>query len=130
MGVTPGGALDAPKTSWDVGWYKESAKPGIGVSALLMDGHVNDTRNTLGIFGQLHVLNQGDIIGIERGDGQQFTYRVVKREQVSVQNVDMSALMKSIIPGKQGLNLITCGGVYDAKTQAFSDRILVFAEQV
>jgi sortase (surface protein transpeptidase) len=129
MGILGSGALDSPKTAWDVGWYNRSAKPG-AAGALLIDGHVNDTQNTLGVFGQLHTLAQGDLMQVERGDGQAFTYKVVSSLQIAVNDVDMEKLMKPVTVGRSGLNLITCGGKYDPKGQTFSDRIVVFAEQV
>lgn len=129
MGITKTGALDSPKTAWDAGWYTGSSKPGTS-GALLVDGHVNDTRNTLGVFGQLHTLISGDLVRLERGDGTLFIYRVVATEQLPVEQVDMTKLMKPITVNRQGLNLITCGGKYSPQGQTFSDRVIVYAEQV
>jgi sortase (surface protein transpeptidase) len=129
MGITEDGALESPKTAWDVGWYNGSATPGAG-GALLIDGHVNDTRNTLGVFGRLHALIKGDLIQIERGDGKLYTYRIVETEQIPVAQVNMAKLLKSISNDRQGLNIITCGGKYDPKGQTFTDRVIVYAEQV
>lgn len=129
MGVTDTGALDSPKNAWDAGWYTDSSKPG-ATGAMLIDGHVNDTRNTLGVFGQLHTLTTDDLIQVERGDGKLFTYRVVSSEQLPVEQVDMNKLMKSVQADRPGLNLITCGGKYNPQGQTFTDRVIVYAEQV
>jgi hypothetical protein len=42
----------------------------------------------------------------------------------------MAGMLKSTTKGKEGLNLITCGGVYDYKRQTYNDRILVYSERV
>jgi LPXTG-site transpeptidase (sortase) family protein len=130
MGILQNGALEAPKTAWDVGWYKLSALPGSDENALLIDGHVNDALNSPGVFYHIDTLQAGDQMKIERGDRQVFTYRVVKVDQLPLEKVDMAGMLKSISVGKEGLNLITCGGIYDYKRQTYNDRILVYSERV
>lgn len=130
MGILENGSLEAPKTAWDVGWYKQSALPGSDENALLIDGHVNDALNSPGVFYHIDTLKAGDQMQIERGDRQIFTYRVVKVDQLPLEKVDMAGMLKSITNGKEGLNLITCGGVYDYKRQTYNDRILVYSERV
>ncbi|MDN5274511.1 MAG: Sortase family enzyme [Candidatus Saccharibacteria bacterium] len=130
MGILQNGALEAPKTAWDVGWYKQSALPGSDENALLIDGHVNDALNSPGVFYHIDTLKAGDQMKIERGDRQMFTYKVVKVDQKPLEQVDMAGMLKSISSGKEGLNLITCGGVYDYKRQTYNDRILVYSERI
>ena len=123
----PGGAMGAPTSAWDVGWYDKSALPGSGKGALLIDGHVNDALGTPGIFANLTALAPGDEMDVERGDHRKVSYVVVKVESVPLQKVDMAAMLRSIQAGKEGLNLITCGGTYDYKKKTFDHRTLVFA---
>ncbi|MFI5212739.1 MAG: class F sortase [Candidatus Saccharimonadales bacterium] len=127
MGTLSDGTLAAPATAWDVGWYNQSSLPGTGEGALLIDGHVNDALGTPGIFYRLHDLQTGDTIQIERGDKQLLTYSIVKVDQVPVDQVDMTSMMRSVTPGTQGLNLITCGGTYNQARKTYDDRILVYA---
>jgi hypothetical protein len=126
MGTTRG-ILNAPVSAWDVGWYDESGLPGLDAGALLIDGHVNDALNSPGVFYKLLSLSPGDQIDVERGDGQHFVYSVVDAKQEPLQDVDMNAMLQSATPGKQGLNLITCGGTYNYETKTYDDRVLVFA---
>lgn len=126
MGATRG-VLNAPTSAWDVGWYNESGLPGLDTGALLIDGHVNDALNSPGVFYKLSSLVSGDKIQVERGDSQKFNYSVVTVEQKSLSNVDMNKMLTSTTPGKQGLNLITCGGTYNYETKTYDDRVLVFA---
>lgn len=122
-----GGVLDAPGSAWDAGWYNQSGLPGQGHGALLLDGHVNDALGSPGIFYNLTSLVSGDKMEIERGDGQTFTYSVVSVQDIPLEKVDMNALLTSVEAGKEGLNLITCGGLYDYQKKTYDHRILVFA---
>ncbi len=125
VAVLANNTLAAPKTAWDVGWYDKSGLPGAS-GTLLIDGHVNDSYGTLGIFGKLAQIKANDDIAVERGDGVMTSYRVITVEQTPADQVDMNRLLRPM-EGKQGLNLITCGGAYDKKTGLYSDRVLVFA---
>ena len=129
MGVLKSGALDAPKTAWDVGWYNASALPGSSYGALLIDGHVNDSLDRPGVFARIGTLKNGDILKIQRGDGVEFSYSVQLVEQKPTNQVDMNKLLTPITEGKSGLNLITCGGTYNAQKKTYDDRILVYAQQ-
>ena len=129
MGVLKSGALDAPKTAWDVGWYNAGALPGSSYGALLIDGHVNDSLDRPGVFARIGTLKKGDILKIQRGDGAEFSYSVQLVEQKPTNQVDMNKLLTPITEGKSGLNLITCGGTYNAQKKTYDDRILVYAQQ-
>lgn len=121
------GSIDAPKTAWDAGWYEESALPGTGKGALFIDGHVNDALGTPGIFYKLDSLAAGDIITVERGDHVAINYTVQTVDQRPIAGVDTSQALRSFVPGKEGLNLMTCGGVYDAARKTYDDRVIVYA---
>lgn len=127
LGVLDDGSMAAPATGWDIGWYDQSSLPGTDKGALLLDGHVNNTLGTPGVLFKLHTMQAGDVITVERGDKTFVDYEVVRVEQKAIKDVDMTSMMKSAEPGKQGLNIITCGGTYDHAKQTFLDRILVYA---
>ncbi len=129
LGVSRDNQLLAPSSIYDAGWYNASAKPGIDAGAVLIDGHVHGPTKP-GIFVNLKKLVSGDIIEVERGDGKVVKYRVEKTAQESADSLNMATLMKSAKPGKQGLNLVTCGGKYDTKTGHYESRDEVFAVQV
>lgn len=128
VGVTSTNALGTPASIYDTAWYKQSAKPGAGAGAgaTLIDGHVHGP--TLpGVFVAIKKLAAGDVIQITRGDNQVFSYQVVSTEQVPADKVDVGALLASVKPGVAGLNLITCGGHFNYKTQHYDDRTIVHA---
>lgn len=127
LGKTEHGAIDAPQTAWGVGWYRDGTLPGSGSGAALIDGHVNDAFNTPGVFYELSTLSTGDDITVIRGDDSQLRYRVVKTTEEPLKSIDMNKILSSIEAGKEGLNLVTCGGKYDKTTSTFTDRVIVYA---
>lgn len=127
QGLTKTGALKAPGNVYDAGWYENSSKPGEG-GAMLLDGHVAGP-TAKGVFNRIKDLKAGDVIEIERGDGQKFSYAVVKSTVSDVASTDMSAALTSVTPGKAALNMITCTGKYNSSTGEYDQRITVFAVQ-
>jgi LPXTG-site transpeptidase (sortase) family protein len=128
LGTTASGAVAAPSSIYDTGWYQDSAKPGES-GAMLVDGHVHGPTKP-GVFYELKTLKAGDEILVERGDGKTFTYKVIKTKTYPADSVDMmGAALTPVTAGKPGLNLITCTGELDG-TNHYKDRLVVFAEQL
>jgi sortase (surface protein transpeptidase) len=127
-GVKSDGSLGTPSNVYDAAWYMGSSKPG-QPGAMLIDGHVSSW-TTHGVFYGLKRLVAGDIIQVQRGDGQLFAYKVVKTQTYPDSGVDMQAAVRPVTPGKPGLNLITCTGRVKPGTNEFNQRIIVFAEQI
>lgn len=126
MGVKPNGEIKTPASIVDAGWLETSAKPGES-GAMLIDGHVHGPTQP-GVFYGIKKLKPGDKIQIERGDGQVLTYSVVKTERFQKDTIDMAAALRSAVPGRPGLNLITCDGRYNVEN-GYDHRIVVFAVQ-
>lgn len=129
VGVDAKNQLQAPKNISDAVWYDKSALPGDGYGAILMDAH-NGGITRDGVFAKLNTLAKGAEIMIERGDGKQFTYKVVENQSMSLEEANktgMQMMMKSADPEKEGLNLITCDGKYVPRLQQFDRRIMLRA---
>lgn len=116
-----------PKNIFDAGWSTTSATPGED-GVMLLNGQVTGS-SKVGIFSRVNELGVGDIIQIERGDGAIYKYKVVRSQQYEADKVDMQAAMQPAIAGKPGLNLLTCTGRYNVKTNQFEKRTLIFAVQ-
>jgi LPXTG-site transpeptidase (sortase) family protein len=127
-GVSKDGSLAAPSNVYDTGWYAASSLPG-QQGAMLLDGHVSSW-TTEGVFYNLKKLQAGDVVMIERGDAKTYQYKVVKTQTYSADAVDMNAAITPVVPGTPGLNLITCGGKVKPGTSEFTDRIVVFTQQI
>lgn len=128
LGLKASGELATPSNIFDVGWYNASAKPG-QTGATLIDGHVHGPTKP-GIFYNLKKLSKDDVIIVEKGDGKQLQYKVVDLKRYDATNTDMQAAMRPIDAGKSGLNLITCTGKIDKKTNTYTERLIVFATLV
>ncbi|HWB38641.1 MAG TPA: sortase [Candidatus Saccharimonadales bacterium] len=128
LGILNNGALATPSNVFDVGWYNESALPG-QQGAVLIDGHVSSW-TTKGVFYGIKSLLAGDEIQIVRGDAKVFTYKVVKVHVFDHEKVNMQSAVTPVIPGKGGLNLITCTGDVIPGTNEFDERVIVYASQV
>lgn len=128
VGVRADNQLAAPASIFDAGWYEGSSKPG-QAGAALIDGHVSGpTQN--GVFYGLEKLSSGDAIEIELGSGKKIRYKVVRSKTYDANRVDMAAALVPVTSGKNGLNLISCEGEVDTSGRHFTERIVVFAEQV
>lgn len=104
------GEMGTPNNIFDVGWYTESGKPGQG-KTMIIDGH-NGGPHVRGVFKALPDLASGDIIQVERGDGQMFRYKVVENKSVSLAEADAYMHVAAISPetGKESVTLISCTG--------------------
>jgi LPXTG-site transpeptidase (sortase) family protein len=129
LGTTRDGAVDAPWNVHDVGWYNGSVIPGSisGVSLIL--GHVSG-RVVPGVFKSINNLNAGDIIQLEKGNGEIINYSVEKIEEYAVESIDMAKILYEVDKGTQSLRLMTCSGVYDNKTEDYKSRTVVFAKPI
>lgn len=127
MGINDAGELSTPNNIFDVGWYYNSGKPGQG-GTLLMDGH-NGGPHVQGVFKDLPVLSEGDIIKIERGDGTVFRYSVVENKTVplSESNDYMATAMMSPMRGVESVTLISCTGEWSQAQGTYLSRQFVRA---
>lgn len=132
VGVTDRRMLDAPKHVLNAGWYTKSSKPGAGVGAVVLDGHIKGARRD-GAFAKVSDLARGDQITIERGDGKRFTYEVVDTRNQSVQwlnSIGMKEMMYSADPSKEGLSLIADAGQWIPRDKTYDHRTVVRATLV
>lgn len=127
IGVDANNTLKAPANVFDVGWFKDTVKPGSTGGTSLIDGHVSGWTQRGALY-HLKDLVAGDKVIVERGDGQQISYRVVAAETYDAATMDMSKALLSKNPAKHGLNLITCTGQLKPGTDDYDKRIVVFTE--
>ncbi len=133
------GVMAAPAGPADVVWYDMGQWAGLGGAPgggnAIFSGHVDYAANVpyanvryrgQGVFSQLHLLSQGDIVEVLY-KGQTLRYEVVSRQQLGP-NADWASVWKS--NGKDSVTLYTCGGAFDASTAEYADRVVVRAERV
>jgi len=132
VGITSNQELDTPRNIHDTGWYQESALPGEGSAAVLLDGH-NGGPTKGGVFEHLDALQLGDIITIERGDGRKVSYEVAKNDSISLEDMNktgMKQMSESISNDGQGLNIISCTGTWIPKLNTYDRRQVVRATAI
>ncbi len=125
VGVDQKKQIAVPNNIHVAGWFNQTAIPGEkGLS--IIDGHVTGRVNN-GIFKDLGKLKDGDIFKIEFGNGTSKEFKVVKKIDSLVK--DSASVLFSQEPGiERQVNLITCSGVFDRKTQSYPNRLVVIAE--
>lgn len=121
------GEMGTPNNIFDVGWYTESGKPGEG-RTMIIDGH-NGGPHVKGVFKALPSLAVGDVIQIERGDGQIFRYTVTENKEVPLAEADayMRTAAVSPEPGKESVTLISCTGEWSQQQGTYLSRQFVRA---
>ncbi|WP_353388801.1 class F sortase [Thermobispora bispora] len=125
VGVDAKGEMQVPPLSKPnlVGWYRLGPAPGEQGPAILL-GHVN-TRAGAAVFYRLRELKRGNKIAIRRADGKTAIFTVDGIEQVSKLTFPTKRVYGNTATAS--LRLITCGGLYDAKTHHYTDNVIVYA---
>ena len=121
VGVDAAGVLLPPSSPDVPGWFTEAAVPG-EVGPTIIAGHV-DSQSGPGVFYRLEDLTPGDLVDIERSDGQQVRYRIN----------DVATMAKDQFPTEQvygptagaELRLITCGGTFDRAAGHYLRNVVV-----
>lgn len=128
LGIGKDNEIAVPTSSYDTGWYKNSAKPG-QTGAMFIYGHVAGW-NAGGVFYNLKKLKPGDKVLVTRGDNAIYTYQVDSLKTYSASSVNMNTVLSPINPTKSGLNLMTCVWTIDHGKSEFDSRQVVFTSLV
>lgn len=126
VGLTPDGAMDAPKEPADVAWFNQGPRPGKNGSAVIA-GHFGWKDGIPAAFDKLSALQKGDKIYVEDEKGAVTTF-VVRELRAYDPNADAGNVFNSS-DGKAHLNLITCEGLWDAGSKSYSKRLVVFTDK-
>lgn len=124
------GAMQVPRSIFDVGWYIKSATPGTRGTSIL-DGH-NGGPTMQGVFKNLNLLEKGDHITIEMGDGNKYTYQVYDNITLTLSeaNQKMSTLTTSPVSNLESISLITCTGEWSDLQKTYLSRQFLRAVRI
>jgi len=125
MGLTAGGAMDAPDNVAEAGWYKNGPLPGNKGSAVIA-GHVNGTSGQPGVFADLRKLMAGDMITVTDTNGLATSF-VVRMSKTYGQTEQPAEVFNS--PDGAHLNLISCIGAWNSADRQYAQRLVVFADK-
>jgi len=126
VGITSDGAMDVPKESSNVAWFKLGSRPGENGTAVIA-GHYGWKNGEAAAFDNLYTLRKGDKLYIEDDKGVIVSF-VVRESRRYDPEADASDVFGSL-DGKSHLNLITCEGVWDEVSKTYSKRLVVFTDQ-
>lgn len=127
LGLRTDRTVEVPADGVQAGWFEDGTPPGQpGASVVL--GHV-DTEDGPAVFHRLAELGRGDRVLVRLDDGSVARFAV--RRVATYANADFPAEeVYAGSPDGRALNLVTCGGWYDAARGGWQGNVVVFAELV
>jgi sortase (surface protein transpeptidase) len=126
LGLKTDLTMEVPADGTTVGWYTQSPSPGERGPAVLA-AHV-DWNHQKGVFFDLHQLERGDDVMIDRADGSTATFEVQRVEQYPKDRFPTQEVYGDVTGPE--LRLITCGGELDRQARSYRDNIVVYAALV
>lgn len=126
VGLAPDGAMDVPQRFDTVGWYKLGARPGELGNAVLA-GHL-DSKTGPAIFWRLKELQPGDEVIVAADDGKERRFVVRELENYIYDQAPLERIFGQT--ESVGLNLITCIGTFDRRSQNYDQRLVVYTTLV
>jgi Sortase domain len=126
LGLNLNGTVSVPTDIQQPGWYRLGPSPGQDGSAVIL-GHV-DSYQGPAVFFKLRSLVAGDLVDVTLADGVAAQFKVT----------DVVQYLKTSFPdqlvyaghGQSTLQLVTCGGTFDAKTGHYLSNVVVYSSLV
>lgn len=121
------GNVGVPTNIHFAGWYVKSVKPGEpGLSVI--DGHVSSLYGTA-LFAKLGNLKKDDEVQVQFGDNSIRSFRVVEKRNLPEPKTSAFLLTKRDDIAQQ-LNLVTCGGTFNKRSDKYDNRLVVVTKRV
>ncbi|MGW2256896.1 class F sortase [Streptomyces sp. NPDC001780] len=126
-GLDRAGAVDPPPYARPgaVGWYRDGVAPGAEGVALFV-GHV-DTDTGPAVFYGLGGARPGGRIQVTRADGSLAEFTIEDIRVVPRDGFDAHEVYGPRVASRAELRLITCGGTFDRKANAYTANVVVSA---
>ena len=118
------GVLAVEANIHETAWWVDGAAPGDSTGSIMIAGHVDSAKAGAGAFFALKSAKPGTIVQLTSADGKTRSYRVT-----SVRMMPKAQLPTDIWSqkGHNHLELVTCGGPFDAAAGHYRDNIVVTA---
>lgn len=126
-GQDASGAMVAPASDDEVAWYNLGPQPGERGNAVIA-GHLDDVHGRPAIFWHIDELNAGDEIIVRFDNGRQRRFAVMSVESYAADAAPMERIFG--LDFDHDLNLITCDGIWNAKSKLYSKRLVVYARLI
>ena len=121
VGLTKQGHVASPADIKKAGWYNKSSAPGTPGPTVIV-GHYGSGA----AFLEFEKLDAGDVLRIVNDKGQEFQYRLERKQKVPKDKVPMETILG--YSRENRLEIITCSGRWLEAEQTFADRLLLTAE--
>ena len=122
LGLNPDGTVQVPTDFQEPGWYRLGPSPGQVGSAVIL-GHV-DSYQGPAIFFELRSLQAGDQVDVSLADGVVADFVVTSVAMYP--KAQFPALQVYGTHGYSALQLVTCGGTFDAQTGHYLSNVVVY----
>lgn len=126
LGLNGDGTVEVPADPGLAGWYRLGTRPGALGSAVIL-GHV-DSLHGPAVFYRLRTLSPGDLVDVRIADGTSERFRVKSVRVYANENFPAQRVYAA--KGGRTLNLVTCGGEYDAARGGYQANLVVHAAWV
>lgn len=127
VGLAENGDMEAPKGPRNIGWYKDSPRPGDTGNAIIAGHYGRWESGENSVFDNLSQLGAGDEVNVEDENGRTVVF-IVQRVQIYNHNDDTQSIFISK-DGSAHLNIITCMGDWIESEKTYSQRLVVFADR-
>ena len=126
LGLNADGTVQVPTDIQQPGWYGLGPSPGQIGSAVIL-GHV-DSQTGPAVFFELRSLVAGDIVDVILADGVTAQFEVTSATMYLKTNFPDQLVYRS--RGYSALQLVTCGGDFDAQTGHYLSNTVVYTSLV
>lgn len=127
VGLLADGSMEVPVNPAHVGLFNKGPLPG-DIGSAVIAGHYGTWKNgEVSVFENLEKLSVGNIITIEDENGITTNFKVKE-----IKKYDPTANASDVFASddeKSHLNLITCTGIWNAATQTYSQRLVIFTDK-
>ena len=126
LGLNSDGSVQVPPNTVETGWYKYGPAPGQRGSSVIL-GHVDSYRG-IGVFFYLRNLRPGNLVRVELADR-----KIVNFSVIGLREYTKGQFPEKVVYGYRsyaGLQLVTCGGVFDHATGHYLSNIVVYTKRV
>jgi len=122
LGLNPDKTVEVPTKYQEPGWYRLGPTPGQVGSAVIL-GHVDDKLGPA-VFYRLRTLKAGDKVDVSLANGV-IAHFVVKTVETYPKDKFPAQLVYTS-HGYSALQLVTCGGTFDAATGHYESNIVAY----
>jgi hypothetical protein len=126
LGLNPDGTVQVPTDYQEAGWFRPGPSPGQVGSAVIL-GHVDSYRGPA-VFYRLRSLRAGNRVEVSLADG--VVAHFVVRKVATYPKKRFPARQVYASRGYSALQLVTCGGEFDARTRSYRSNVVAYTSLV